>query len=487
MAKKPLQSQWEFGELFAKPAAKAPAPPPELPPAPPVPPAPKVFTVSEITTSIRRVLEQGHRDVKVAGEITNLRIQSSGHAYFAIKDAGAQLSCVLFRGDARGMSRDLLVDGRMVVCSGDVTVYEPRGQYQLRVARVELQGIGALQAAFEELKRKLAAEGLFESGRKRPIPRYPTGVGIVTSATGAALRDVLHVFQRRDPRLRVVVAPCRVQGAGAAGEIAGAIADLNRLAVAERGIDLILVTRGGGSLEDLWAFNEEVVARAIHASALPVVSGVGHEIDFTIADFTADLRAATPSAAAELITEGIFSSREFVADSAELLGGRARRGLERREESLEWLAARLGRVHPRTLLERHSQRLDEVQDWLGGRWRVALKSKQAALQELSGRLRRVRPVEMLARRRLALEQLRVGVQSGARWGVETRRMQLSGLSSRLELLSPRSTLKRGYSITTFAESGKVVRSAGDVSPGARLKTVLADGEVQSVSTPAEPG
>lgn len=477
MAKKPLQSQWEFGDLFAKPAAKAPAPPPE----PPAPPAPKVFTVSEITTSIRRVLEQEHRDVKVAGEITNLRIQSSGHAYFAIKDAGAQLSCVLFRGDARGMSRDLLVDGRMVVCSGDVTVYEPRGQYQLRVARVELQGIGALQAAFEELKRKLAAEGLFESGRKRPIPRYPTGVGIVTSATGAALRDVLHVFQRRDPRLRVVVAPCRVQGAGAAGEIAGAIADLNRLAAAERGIDLILVTRGGGSLEDLWAFNEEVVARAIHASALPVVSGVGHEIDFTIADFTADLRAATPSAAAELITEGIFSSREFVAEAEELLRARARRGLDRRAEALEWLVARLGRVHPRTLLGRHAQRLDELQEWLASSGRGVLGTRQSTLRELSGRLRRVRPVELLARRRLALQQLGVGLRSGARHGLERQRTRLAGLMARLELLSPANTLKRGYSITILAESGRVVRKAGEVVAGTRLKTSLAEGEVWSVA------
>jgi exodeoxyribonuclease VII large subunit len=284
-----------------------------------------------------------------------------------------------------------------------------------------------------------------------------------------------------------VVAPCRVQGAGAAGEIAGAIADLNRLAVAQGGIDLILVSRGGGSLEDLWAFNEEMVARGIHASALPVVSGVGHEIDFTIADFTADLRAATPSAAAELITEGIFSSREFVADAAELLGARARRGLERREESLEWLGSRLRRVHPRTLLERHTQRLDEFQAWLEGRGRAALKSKQASLQEFAGRLRRVRPAEIVARRRVALEQLRLGVQSGARRGLEWRRTEVAGLAARLELLSPSNTLKRGYSITTFAESGNVVRRAGDAPPGTRLKTTLADGEILSVSASSEAG
>ena len=264
----------------------------------------------------------------MTGEVTNLRAQSSGHMYFTLKDAGAQLSCVLFSRE-EVLHRSVLADGQKVLLQGDVTVYEARGQYQLIVRAVELQGVGALQIAFEKLKQKLAAEGLFAPERKRPLPKYPQRIGLVTSPTGAAIRDVLHVVQRRNPGLEIILAPCRVQGEGAAEEIAAAIRLLNEFNVGLRAsglkrriqgwkpvptLDLILVTRGGGSLEDLWAFNEEVVARAIFESAIPVVSAVGHEIDFTISDFVADVRAATPSAAAEIITEGVFASRQFVAE-----------------------------------------------------------------------------------------------------------------------------------------------------------------------------
>jgi len=318
---RPAKTEWEFGELFA-------AEKPRL-----------VLSVTELTLQIRRVLEEHVGQVWVTGEITNLRVQSSGHVYFTLKDAGSQLNCVLFRGETQ-VDRSTLQDGKKVTVCGDITVYEPRGQYQLRVAIVELQGIGALQVAFERLKQKLKAEGLFAPERKRQLPRYPQRVGLVTSPSGAAIRDVLHVIQRRNPALQVVLAPCRVQGDGAPQEIATAIRLLNefnehmtrrseRLA-ADLGfdgdhapareikghLDLILVTRGGGSLEDLWAFNDEVVAQAIFDSALPVVSGVGHEIDFTISDFVADVRAATPSAAAEIITEGVFSSCQFLAEAS---------------------------------------------------------------------------------------------------------------------------------------------------------------------------
>src|SRR5580704_8004490 len=288
---KPVKSQWDFGELF---------PPAETR---------KVLSVWELTSDIKRLLETKVGCVWVSGEITNLRAQSSGHIYFTLKDASAQLGCVLFRGTATAQ-RQLLADGQKVLLQGDVTVYEARGQYQLIVREVELQGVGALQAAFERLKQKLAAEGLFAEERKRPLPRYAQRIGLVTSPTGAAIRDVLHVIQRRNPGLEIILAPCRVQGDGAAAEIAGAIRLLNEFGAGR--LDLILITRGGGSLEDLWAFNEEIVARAIFESALPIVSAIGHETDFTIADFVADLRAATPSAAAEIITEGVFSSYKFL-------------------------------------------------------------------------------------------------------------------------------------------------------------------------------
>ena len=295
---KQTTSQWDFsGELFPPEATR------------------RVLSVSELTADIRRLLEKQIGQIWVTGEITNCRAQSSGHVYFTLKDAAAQLNCIVFRTDALA-NRAALQDGRKVILKGEMTVYEPRGQYQLRVLAVELQGVGALQAAFEKLKEKLAAEGLFALDRKRPLPRFPQRIGLITSPTGAAIRDVLHVAQRRNPSLEIIFVPCAVQGPGAAGEIAAAIALLNQWShVPGRKLDVILLTRGGGSLEDLWAFNEEMVARAIFNSALPVVSAIGHEIDFTISDFVADLRAATPSAAAEILTEAAFSSCKWMAQA----------------------------------------------------------------------------------------------------------------------------------------------------------------------------
>src|SRR5277367_4886536 len=309
------KSQWDFGELFPTEQIR------------------KVLSVSELTAQVKRLLEKTVGQIWVGGEVTNLRAQTSGHIYFTLKDAGAQLSCVCFR-DAARESRALLADGQQVILQGDVTVYEVRGQYQLVVRQIELRGVGALQVAFEKLKLKLAAEGLFAPERKRPLPKYPQRFGLVTSPTGAAIRDVLHVVQRRNPGLEIILAPCRVQGQRAAAEIAEAIRLLNEFGK----LDLILITRGGGSLEDLWPFNEEVVARAIFESTIPIVSAIGQEIDFTIADFVADLRAATPSAGAEIITEGVFASRESVAN----------------------LMRRMVRMHPRRQLNEHLQRLDDL-------------------------------------------------------------------------------------------------------------------------------
>src|SRR5688572_6198206 len=267
---KVAQTQWDFSDAVPAPVSR------------------RVLTVSELTGNIRRLLETQVGLVWVSGEVTNLRVQGSGHVYFTIKDASAQLQCVLFRSEAVA-HRELLQDGQKLLIQGDVSVYEARGHYQLIVRAIELQGVGALQLAFEKLKRKLQAEGLFAPERKRALPKYPQRIGLVTSETGAAIRDVLHVIQRRQASLQIILTSCRVQGPGAAAEIAGAIRLLNEWCASNpsRCVDLILVTRGGGSFEDLWAFNEEAVARAIFNSALPVVSGVGHEIDITISDFVA--------------------------------------------------------------------------------------------------------------------------------------------------------------------------------------------------------
>jgi exodeoxyribonuclease VII large subunit len=326
--------------------------------------------------------------------------------YFTLKDATTQLQCVLFRGENVPV-RNALADGVKVVLRGAITVYEPRGQYQLRVTEVELQGVGALQLAFERLKQKLNAEGLFAAARKRPIPRFAEQIGLVTSPTGAALQDILSVVERRNPSLSLLLAPCRVQGEGAAAEIVEAIATLNQWSAAEkrdgrRGLDAILLARGGGSLEDLWTFNEELLARAIAASDIPVVSGVGHEIDFTICDFTSDLRAPTPSAAAEILTQGFFESRQRLPELARLLGRRVEDKVESSRSSLDGLAQRLRRVEPGRRLRDQAQHLDEMAIALDRCLRDCLERSSARLQNLAMRWRLIRPERRLIQAELAL-------------------------------------------------------------------------------------
>ncbi|MFA6545684.1 MAG: exodeoxyribonuclease VII large subunit [Limisphaerales bacterium] len=467
---KPSKSQWDFGELFPTETVR------------------KVLSVSELTGNIKRLLEKQVGQVAVSGEITNLRAQASGHVYFTLKDAGAQLACVLFR-NTSVPHRSLLADGQKVLLTGEVTVYEARGQYQLIVSSAELQGVGALQAAFERLKEKLAAEGLFKLERKRKLPRYPQRIGLVTSPTGAAIRDVLHVIQRRQPGLEIIFVPCRVQGEGAAGEVARAVRLLNDFSasgaaeqVGKResekvgdasvapahfpafslshrpGLDLILITRGGGSLEDLWAFNEEAVARAIFESAIPVVSAVGHEIDFTIADFVADLRAATPSAAAELITEGAFASREFVAVATARLNQLARQHLGAAEETFAQVHHRLTLAHPRRRLQEWAQRLDDAGIALTRETKTQLRERRHRFGQAASHLHRLKPTAQLA----------------------LRREQLAALTSRLRLLSPDNVLARGYSITTDAATGKVIRRVEQAKPGQTLRTRVQHGEIESV-------
>src|SRR6059036_4008150 len=279
----------------------------------------KVFTVSELTRNIRGVLETKFGAVWVQGEISNYKLHPSGHQYFTLKDQRAQIACVIWR-DAMSPPRQPLVDGAQVQVYGTVTIFEARGQYQLNVQILQPRGVGLLQAKFEALKRKLQAEGLFAPERKRPLPKFPRQIGIVTSPTGAAIRDILNVLRRRAPWLQIVINPVRVQGTGAAQEIAVAIRELALPNQAFAPVDLIVVTRGGGSIEDLWEFNEEIVARAVFHSKIPIVSAVGHEIDFTICDFVADLRTPTPSAAAELIVPDVVDLRRQFAACARVLG-----------------------------------------------------------------------------------------------------------------------------------------------------------------------
>jgi exodeoxyribonuclease VII large subunit len=495
MMAKPVKTQWEFGELFAEEptSAREQAPEAPTPATPPQPfkPSRKILSVTELTSQIRRILEGQIGHVWVTGEITNLRNQTSGHIYFTLKDANAQLSCVLFRGELF-VDRTLLQDGRKVTLGGELTIYETRGQYQLRVTQAELEGAGALQAAFERLKQKLNAEGLFAKERKRPLPRFPQRIGLVTSPTGAAIRDVLHVIERRNPSLEIVLAPCRVQGDGAGLEVSAAIQLLNeydsarsRTASGELAIndhkqlDLILVTRGGGSPEDLWAFNEEVVARAIFHSALPVVSAVGHEIDFTISDFVADVRAATPSAAAEIITEGVFSSCQFVAEVGARVRQLTRQQIQDKRDTLSQYRQRLDRLHPRRKFNDWLQRLDDLQTTLKRCAKQGAKHRRLALRNLCERLLRVRPAILLKQRREVLHQETERLHEQTRHRMRELKNRLGTIETRLRLLGPDQVLARGYSITMDAETGKVLREGKAAQKGKRIRTKLKSGEVIS--------
>jgi exodeoxyribonuclease VII large subunit len=459
---KQTTSQWDFsGELFPVQAVR------------------RVFSVSELTTDIRRLLEQHIGQVWVTGEITNCRPQSSGHVYFTLKDAGAQLNCIVFRTDPLANRADLQ-DGRKVILKGEMTVYEPRGQYQMRVLAVELQGVGALQAAFEKLKEKLAAEGLFDLTRKRPLPPYPQRIGLVTSPTGAAIRDVLHVVRRRNRALEIIFVPSAVQGPSAAGEIAAAVALLNAWSSLPGGkLDVILLTRGGGSLEDLWAFNEEVVARAIVKSAVPVVSAVGHEIDFTISDFAADLRAATPSAAAEILTEGMFSSCKWLAETGGQMRELVRRRLLAERRHFQQLSQRHKTCNPRRLLNQRLQRLDDLQTTLARSVRQQLEKWDVTRRNLRTRLERVRPDRLLGQRRAILTQEQRRLREAARQQLRHLRHRAEAVRGRLQLLGPEQVLARGYSITQDAASGNIIRSKDQTRPGQMLKTRLHSGEVRS--------
>jgi len=455
------QSLWDFGGLPEQGEAR------------------KVYGVAELNRKAKGLLENQLGTVWVEGQITGLRRQSSGHIYFGIKDEKGQLGCALFRGsDAE--NRSLIEDGTQVLLQGDVTLFEARGQYQLIVRKVEPLGQGALQVKFEKLKRKLEAEGLFAPGRKRPLPGYPARIGLVTSPTGAAIRDVLHVVLRRNPSLQIVLEPCRVQGETAAAEIARAVRRLNQWSARHsESLDLILLTRGGGSLEDLWAFNEEVLARAVHESALPVVSAVGHEVDFLITDFVADVRAATPSVAGELITEDVFASRGDLTSTAAYMRRLAKGGVESARRELSRLTHRLGRAHPRRALDDSFQHLDNQLDDLNRLAKQGVVARREHLRLVSQRLLSLRPTTLLARRRDQLGWLQRRLAEVPSRAMGKRAASLEQAASLLELLSPKSVLARGYSITRDAATGAVLRDAKNAKPGQILRTHLHDGEISS--------
>ena len=470
----PEPSETEQLSLLARPVvaptvpgvAPLPAQPAVAAPPPPAVAAPRIYSVTEILRAARLTLESRFAEIRVEGEVSGLKRSGPGHLYFCLKDDEAQLDCVLFSREAARLKFSL-EEGMAVRCRGRLTLYEARGRFQMSVADIEPTGAGVLALAFEQLKQRLEAEGLFDQARKRPLPFLPRRLGVVTSPQGAVVRDIIRIAHRRFP-VPILVSPCPVQGEGAALAIAAA---LRRLAAVDD-VDVIIVARGGGSLEDLWAFNEEPVARAIVACRVPVISAVGHETDFTIADFVADLRAPTPSAAAEL---AIPVEEDLRAELALLQrrGGRAlAESVRAARHGIERLRGRLG--DPRRLLDERRQRLDESIE--RGR-RVLARRLTAARAELSAvdnRLHRAHPQRRVLEQRAALAAVRHRLEATLRPALVARRHAIEAAGGKLQALSPVRVLERGFSLTQRAD-GRLITTAADVAPGERVHVRLRDG------------
>jgi exodeoxyribonuclease VII large subunit len=417
----------------------------------------KVLTVSELTRSIRGTLETKFGAVWVQGEVSNYKAHPNGHQYFTLKDSRAQIACVIWR-DTMAPLRQPLADGAHVQVFGTVSVFEARGQYQISVQIVQPRGLGVLQAKFEALKRKLEAEGLFDPARRRALPKFPKRIGIVTSPSGAAIRDILNVLRRRAPWLSILVSPVRVQGSGAAEEIAVAIRELATPNENFAPVDLIVVTRGGGSMEDLWEFNEEIVARTIASVSVPIVSAIGHEIDFTICDFVADLRAPTPSAAAEMIVPDIIDLRRQMDASMRGLG---RELLNRMRDA--------------------QQRLDHAREIL---WRCLahkIDNYRHGLAHALDVLQARSPVRELMLRRNRFGDLQRRLRESPARVLENARHRFQKIEGILRVLGPDATLRRGYTITTDARD-KLIRSVAVVRSKMKIKTRVSDGEFESTTS-----
>jgi exodeoxyribonuclease VII large subunit len=430
----------------------------------------RILTVSQLTAEIKDILESTFDEVWVEGEISNLRRPPSGHLYFTLKDEKSQIRGVLFKMQSRYL-RFELEDGQQVICWGRLGIYEKRGEYQLILDYVEPKGIGSLQLAFEQLKGRLGEEGLFDEERKRPLPMLPQRIGIVTSPTGAVIRDMLHILRRRFENIEIVLYPVKVQGAGAADEIARGIGHLG-----EHGeVDVIIVGRGGGSLEDLWAFNEEVVARAIFASPVPIISAVGHETDFTIADFVADVRAPTPSAAAEIAVREKGDLLRMLNDRVTRIGREMNHFLVRSREQVIGIQGKIR--DPRRRIEEHRLRLDEC-------WSRLATTVQRTWRENRERAARVLQILLAQDPRHEIRTLRDGqaqlnkrLQGGMAILLDSKRKGWEKHVARLDAMSPLAILQRGYSITRRLPDGLILRKADKVGLNGQVSVRLHRGEL----------
>jgi exodeoxyribonuclease VII large subunit len=432
-----------------------------------------IYTPSRLNREARTLLERGLPALWLEGEISNLSRPSSGHWYFSLKDEAAQLRCAMFR-QRNMLARFTPRDGSHVVVRGRVSLYEQRGDYQFIADYMEEAGEGALRQRFELLKVKLAAQGLFAAEHKRPLPRLPRRIGVVTSPTGAAIRDVLHILKRRFCGIPVLLYPVQVQGGVAAAQIARTI----RRASARAECDVLILVRGGGSLEDLWAFNEESVARAIYDSAIPIVTGIGHEVDFTIADFVADVRAPTPSGAAEL---AVPDSTEWLRNVMRLAGRLTvalSRKLKTQQDRASWLARRLQQLHPGVELRQRAQRLDDLEQRLIRVLRADLSARQRTLVQLAAELRQHSPALRVANARRRLDSARSSIEAITRARLEQFGKRIAIAARTLDAVSPLATLERGYAIVTDSK-GTVVTNAQDVRVGQLIDARLTQGSIRA--------
>ncbi|EOX1606543.1 exodeoxyribonuclease VII large subunit [Vibrio cholerae] len=437
-----------------------------------------IYTVSRLNSEVRLLLENEMGIVWLVGEISNFSAPVSGHWYLTLKDSQAQVKCAMFKGNNR-LVNFKPQNGQQVLVKARLSLYEPRGDYQIILESMQPEGDGRLQQQFEQLKMQLAAEGLFAQTRKKPLPENPRCVGIITSRTGAALHDILHVLKRRDPNLPVVIYPTLVQGEEAAIQIAQAIGRANTRAEC----DVLIVGRGGGSLEDLWCFNHEIVARTIAASEIPIISAVGHEIDVTIADFVADVRAPTPSAAAELVSRDNRHKQQALHQWQAKLASTMRHYLAQQHTLFARLQYKLDKQHPQARLERQQQQLDELSLHLEQKMKQRLATQQQRWDRLSHKIELHSPIHLLRQQRFRLIQQEQRMNQSIQRHLIQSRHQLALLSEKLDAVSPLATLARGYSVTRTAQ-GESVRQSTQVKPGDTLVTQLMDGEILSTVNPS---
>ncbi len=431
----------------------------------------KIWTVTQLNARIRELLTAAFSSIWVEGEVSNFKEAQSGHLYFTLKDDSAQVRCVCFRNSAMRL-KFRPEDGLKARVRGSISVYEPRGEYQIYVEHIEPVGVGELQLAFEQLKKKLGEEGLFDVARKKPLPMLPGRIGVITSTSGAALRDILRILRRRFPNVRVLIYPVRVQGEGAAAEIAAAL----KFFTVRNAADVLILARGGGSLEDLWAFNEEKVARAIAASQIPVISAVGHETDFTIADFVADVRASTPSAAAEIVVQTREAFDNHIRQLVQSLGERVQYTILEQRNRLHELFARRAWRRPEEILRQHRQRTDEFSLRLGEALRVRLDRLRKRFIDARARIASFDLRTRLKAMRSRIDQRNVELTRRVERLLVVKRQRFERLVLQLEERSPLRVLERGYAIV-YDSAGRVVRAADQVAAGDEVSVRLARGRI----------